>query len=274
MYKLLLSLFICSSLSFASMINGVALTVNDEAITLYDIDKTMSEQNISKNQAVGLLVDKILYEQVIKKNRISVDIFDINTYAEKLANSNNMDVYTFKTIVTQKYGDYSIFEEDAKKVITRQKLIERLVKGQLKIATDEDISIYYDNNKNKFQTAEKFSVVQYSSKRKASLVSTIKSPLIANKEVKRNAFILENENLNPQLQYLLNETKANSFTPIFRINDEFTTIFVIKKEGKSTLNYETVKSKIFNDIMETREKKFLKEYFEKEKLTADIKIVR
>ncbi|MFA9373085.1 MAG: peptidyl-prolyl cis-trans isomerase [Poseidonibacter sp.] len=274
MYKLLLSLFICSSLSFASMINGVALTVNDEAITLYDIDKTMSEQNISKNQAVGLLVDKILYEQVIKKNRISVDIFDINTYAEKLANSNNMDVYTFKTIVTQKYGDYSIFEEDAKKVITRQKLIERLVKGQLKIATDEDISIYYDNNKNKFQTAEKFSVVQYSSKRKASLVSTIKSPLIANKEVKRNAFILENENLNPQLQYLLNETKANSFTPIFRINDEFTTIFVIKKEGKSILNYETVKSKIFNDIMETREKKFLKEYFEKEKLTADIKIVR
>lgn len=274
MYKLLLSLFICSSLSFASMINGVALTVNDEAITLYDIDKTMSEQNISKNQAVGLLVDKILYEQVIKKNRISVDIFDINSYAEKLASSNNMDVYTFKTIVTQKYGDYSIFEEDAKKVITRQKLIEKLVKGQLKIATDEDISIYYDNNKNKFQTAEKFSVVQYSSKRKASLVSTIKSPLIANKEVKRNAFVLENENLNPQLQYLLNETKANSFTPIFRINDEFTTIFVIKKEGKSTLNYETVKSKIFNDIMETREKKFLKEYFEKEKLTADIKIVR
>lgn len=274
MYKLLLSLFICSSLSFASMINGVALTVNDEAITLYDIDKTMSEQNISKNQAVGLLVDKILYEQVIKKNRISVDIFDINTYAEKLANSNNMDVYTFKTIVTQKYGDYSIFEEDAKKVITRQKLIEKLIKGQLKIATDEDINIYYDNNKNKFQTAEKFSVVQYSSKRKASLVSTIKSPLIANKEVKRNAFILENENLNPQLQYLLNETKANSFTPIFRINDEFTTIFVIKKEGKSTLGYETVKSKIFNDIMETREKKFLKEYFEKEKLTADIKIVR
>ncbi len=274
MYKLLLSLLIFSSLSFAGMINGVALIVNDEPITLHDIDTTMSEQNISKNQAVGLLVDKILYDQVIKKNHVSVDIFDINSYAEKLAKSNNMDIYTFRNIVTQKYGNYSIFEEDAKKVIIRQKLIERLVKGQLKIATDEDIRIYYDNNENKFQTADKYEVIQYSSRMKTSIVSTIKSPLVANQEVKRNPFILENDSLTPQLQYLLNVTKTNSFTPIFRINNEFTTIFVMKRTGQSTLSYETVKSKIFNQIMETREKKFLKEYFEKEKLTADIKIVR
>jgi hypothetical protein len=48
----------------------------------------------------------------------------------------------------------------------------------------------------------------------------------------------------------------------------------MKKTGQNVLNFETVKSKIFNQIMETREKKFLKEYFEKEKLTADVKIVR
>ena len=50
--------------------------------------------------------------------------------------------------------------------------------------------------------------------------------------------------------------------------------FVIRKEGTTALGFETVKAKIFNDIMTTREKKHLKEYFEKQKLTADIKIVR
>ncbi len=274
MYKLLLSLLIFSSLSFAQMVNGVALIVNDEPITIYDIEKTVSEQKINKNQAVSLLIDKILYKQVIKKNHVSVDIFDINTYAEKLAKANNMDIYTFKNIVTEKYGDYSIFEEDAKKAIIRQKLIEKLIKGKLKVATEEDIKIYYDNNKNKFQTADKYEVVQYSSRMKTSIVSTIKNPLVANQEVKQNAFILENDSLTPQLQYLLNVTKAKSFTPIFRINNEFTTMFIMKKTGQNVLNFETVKSKIFNQIMETREKKFLKEYFEKEKLTADVKIVR
>jgi hypothetical protein len=39
----------CSSgISFASMINGIAITVNDEPITLYDIEKTMSVNKIAK----------------------------------------------------------------------------------------------------------------------------------------------------------------------------------------------------------------------------------
>lgn len=42
MYKLFISLVISSGISFAAMINGIAIIVNDEPITLHDIDKTMS----------------------------------------------------------------------------------------------------------------------------------------------------------------------------------------------------------------------------------------
>ena len=76
MYKLFLALLISSGISFGNMVNGIALTVNDDPITLYDIDKTMSENKIGKNEAVGLLIDKILYEQAVKENNISADIFD------------------------------------------------------------------------------------------------------------------------------------------------------------------------------------------------------
>ncbi len=44
--------------------------------------------------------------------------------------------------------------------------------------------------------------------------------------------------------------------------------------GVTTLKFEDVKSKIFNTLMSEREQKFLKEYFEKLKLTADIKVIR
>ena len=65
MYKLFLSLLVGSSISFASMINGVALTVNDEPITTYDIEKTMEVNKVGKNEAVGYLIDKILYDKLV-----------------------------------------------------------------------------------------------------------------------------------------------------------------------------------------------------------------
>ena len=274
MYKLFLALLISSGISFGNMVNGIALTVNDDPITLYDIDKTMSENKIGKNEAVGLLIDKILYEQAVKENNISADIFDINDYIEKLANANGMDLYSFKSVVKQKYGNYELFENEAKVAVIRQKLIQKIVKGQLPIATQEDMELYYEKNKNQFSTSKSYEVIQYTSKNKASLTSAINNPMIIAADVEKTPIKLNIENLQPQMQYLLNETKTNSFTPIFTANKQFISLFLTRKEGTTTLGFESVKTKVFNDIMTLREKKHLKDYFEKQKLTADIKIVR
>ncbi|MBP7748560.1 MAG: peptidyl-prolyl cis-trans isomerase [Aliarcobacter sp.] len=274
MYKLFISLVISSGISFAAMINGIAIIVNDEPITLHDIDKTMSVNKVGKNEAVSYLIDKILYDQLVQENNISVDIFEINEYIEKLANSNGMDVYTFKSVVKQKYPDYAVFEEEAKNSVIRQKLVQKIVKGQLTIATQEDMELYYEKNKNQFLSANTFQVIQYTSKNKASLISAIKNPMIIPDDVQRDSTTLETQKLPAQMQFLLNETKENSFTPIFTANKQFVALFVQKKQGSSALGFESVKAKIFNDIMSTREKKYLKDHFEKQKLTADIKIVR
>jgi len=274
MYKLFLTLLVSSGISFAAMVNGVALTVNDEPITIHDIDKTASENNINKNQAVGLLIDKALYEQSVASNNIGADIFEINDYIEKIANANGMDLYTFKSVVTQKYGNYELFEKEAKDAVIRQKLIQKIVKGQLAVATQEDMELYYEKNKEQYSTSKFYEVTQYSSSSKASLIGAINNPMVIASDVQKTPLKLSIENLQPQMQYLLNDTKVNSFTPVFGANKQFIALFVIRKEGTTALGFEAVKAKIFNSIMSDREKKYLKEYFEKQKLTADIKIVR
>ncbi|APW64363.1 peptidylprolyl isomerase [Poseidonibacter parvus] len=274
MYKLIIAFLLSSTLGFAGVVNAIALTVNDDPITLYDIDKTMLTKKVDKNQAVSLLVDKILYDQLIQKYNIQADIFDVNAYIEKLAASNNMDLFAFKSIVRQKYPDYSVFEDEAKTIVTRQKLIKKLVQGNLKIASEEDIKLYYENNQNKYTTAKTVEVVQYLSNKKASLIATVKSPLLVPNDVQRNPLVLEVKQLDPQMQYLLNNTAQNSFTPIFTANKMYNTLFIIKKEGTDTLDFEVVKNKVFNEVMSLREKKYLKDFFEKQKLTADIKILR
>lgn len=274
MNKLFLSLIISSNLSFAGMINGIALTVNDEPITLYDIERTMQVNKVGKNEAVGYLVDKILYDQLVQENNITADIFDVNDYIEKLANANGMDVYTFKSIIKQKYPDYSVFENEAKNAVIRQKLVQKIVKGQLTVATQEDMELHYEKNKNDFLTAKSFEIVQYSSTNKASLIKTLNNPLAVASDVQKANLTLDTQNLPAQMQYLLNETKPNSFTPIFTANKQFVSLFLVRKNGTTPIAFESVKGKIFNEIMSTREKKYLKDYFEKEKLTANIKIVR
>jgi hypothetical protein len=274
MYKLFLALLVSSGILFADTENGLALTVNDEPITIYDINKTMSENRIGKNEAVGLLIDKALYEQAVKENNITADIFDVNDYIEKLANANGMDLYSFKSVVKQKYGNYELFENEAKDAVIRQKLIQKIVKGQLAVATQEDMELYYEKNKEKYSSSKFYEVTQYTSKNKASLIAALNNPMVIAADVERTQIKLSADNLQPQMQFMLNETKTNSFSPIFTANKQFISLFVVRKEGTTTLGFETVKAKIFNDIMTSREKKYLKDYFEKEKLTADIKIVR
>ena len=274
MYKLFLTLLVSSGISFAGIVNGVALTVNDQPITIYDIDKTVSINKISKNEAVGLLIDKTLYEQAVSQNNITADVFDVNEYIERLAKANGMDLYSFKAIVKQKYANYADFEEEAKDAVIRQKLIQKIVKGQLAVATQEDMELYYEKNKGQFSTSKAYEVIQYTSKNKASLANAINNPMVIAADVEKTPLKLGVQSLQPQMQFLLNDTKLNTFTPIFTANKQFVSLFVIKKEGTTSLDFETVKAKIFNDMMSLREKKYLKDYFEKQKLTADIKIVR
>ena len=274
MYKLFLTLLVSSGISFAGVVNGVALTVNDQPITIYDIDKTVSINKISKNEAVGLLIDKTLYEQAVSQNNITADVFDVNEYIEKLAKANGMDLYSFKAIVKQKYANYADFEEEAKDAVIRQKLIQKIVKGQLAVATQEDMELYYEKNKGQFSTSKAYEVTQYTSKNKASLANAINNPMVIAADVEKTSLKLGVQSLQPQMQFLLNDTKLNTFTPIFTANKQFVSLFVIRKEGTTSLDFETVKAKIFNDMMSLREKKYLKDYFEKQKLTADIKIVR
>lgn len=274
MRKIILALFMVVSISFAELINGIALTVNDEPITLYDVEKRKAQFNISREEATAQLVDQTLFNQVIKEHNITADLFDVNNYLEKLAASNGMDLHTFKSVIKQKYKNYDAYIEQTKQLIIKQKLTNRLVRGNLKIATEEDLKIYYENNSNMFRMATNVKAIQYSSTDRESLENVMQNPMMKLPDVNSSPIDLDQRNLNPQLRYMINETKNNQFTPIFKAGDQFITLMILQKQNEQTIAFEDVRDRIFNIIMQDREQKFLKDYFEKLKLSANIRIVR
>lgn len=274
MKKLLFVFLMSISVCFAEIVDAIALVVNDTAITLYDIEKKKVEKNISKEDAVSELIDEALFQELVQKYNITADIFDVNNYLDKIAASNGMDLYTFKSIIKQRYKDYSKYEEQTKQLIIRQKLTDKLVRGNLKIANEEDLEIYYENNQNLFKMASNVKAVQFASKNKAILNEALRNPNTQVEGVSKTPIDLDQKNLNPQLRFIINETKSNQFTPIFNANKQFISLYILQKEDVQTIAFEDVKDRIFNIVMQDREKKYLKDYFEKLKLSADIKIVR
>ena len=274
MHKIFLSLIFLSVYSLAGLVNAVAVKINNDVITLFDIDQIVLEKNISKNNAVTYLIDKALFEQEIKKQNISVDVFDINKYLEKLAAANGMDLYNFKSLIKQKYKNQSIFDNEIKERILKEKLTQSLLRGNLTVATQEDMKLYYDNNQNQYQSSVSSEVIQYASKNRRALYLTKKNPMALIKDLKKKELTLENSKLSSQIKYILNDTKEGEYTSIFTANKHYVMLYIKKKNGLKTQKFEEVKSLIFNQIMSEREKRFLDEHFKKARITANIEVIR
>lgn len=273
MNKIILSIVFCTISLYAGLVNAIALTVNDTPITLVDIDSEIEAKKISKDQAVSLLIDKILYEQEIEKHKISIDIFDVDNYMEKLAINNKMNTVDFKSLVKQQQN-YETFKENIKKQLIHQKLINAIAGGKLKIASKEDLQIYYHNNEEEFKITDTIEVVVYISKDRDELAKLKKNPLLQSKKISSQNITMKQSELNAQTKYILNSSEEKKFTAIFAQDKNYNMFFIKKKTDITILLFENVKDQIFQIIMQKREKDYLKEYFETSKITADIRVIR
>ena len=151
MIKNILIIALMASWLNAGLVNAAAVIVNNTVITMYDVDTLMEKRNLSHNQAVSALIDNVLYDEEIKNFNIEITNNEINAYIERIAQSNRMDLITFKIAIVQQGQDYNLFVEDTKKRLLNQKLIKKIARGKLKVASEEDMKLFYDNNPDQFR---------------------------------------------------------------------------------------------------------------------------
>jgi len=271
--KLIFIFIITNTYLYAGLINAISIIVNDNVITLVDIDNKMKENNISKSKATEILIDEILYKQALEKQNVSVDIFDVDNYIELLAKQNNMKVYEFKSAVKQQ-ENYELFRKKLKKQIIHQKLVSSISSNNIKIVNDDDMKIYYNNHIEEFNKPLKTDVKVYSSLKKSDLLKLKNNPMSVNNNINIQNLTLEDSKINPQVRYIIAKTKEKNFSVLFNNKKIYNMFFVIKKYDVKTIKFDDIKNKIFEVLMKQRENQYLKNYFETLKITADIKVLR
>jgi parvulin-like peptidyl-prolyl isomerase len=259
---------------FASLINGISVTVENEPITLIDVDDTMTLYKVDKNQALDILIRQKLESIEADKLGISVSDYDAYNSARKVASSEGMTYEQIKAIASKQYGSFDNYIELTKKNILKEQLYRKITSKKITNATDEDMKIYYENNKELFNIASTIEVVEYFSSNPNSLNEAKNSPLFNIDGVQKQTKTYAQDSMNSNQKYILNSLKVGEFSAVIPVQNGYMMSYIKNKGGITSLSFVGVKDKIYSILMNQRQENIVKEYFDRLQLNSEISIIR
>jgi len=275
MIKLLLIL-IFSSLLSAKVYDGVAVVVEDKAITLLDIKKEMQAGHLSAKQASDILIRKKLEALEIAQRNISVSSSEVYDDIKKMAESNSMTISQLYDAIREQNGLSSEdFKAKIKQKLLSQKLYVAIAMSSLSEPTDEEIKEYYELHKKRFNHPESFSVIISESKDKNKLQEKIDNPMFYTPEIQTQERKLSYNKISPRLAAILQKTPQDHFTPVLpNGKGGFMCCYVQSTAKAKKVDLETLKPQIINAIMADKREAVLSDYFARLRDNADINIIR
>ncbi len=274
MIKYLLSFLLILTPGFTKMIGGIAMTVNGEPVTLYEINTMHQRAHISKEDAVNALIQQKIEEQEISKNSIYATPEEIDKRIEQLAQQNKMNLSQFKEAVQKEGKSFQELRNDLEKQIKKEKLYQKILAGKMKKPDEAKLKQFYQEHKKEFTIPGKIKIQEYASKNPKALQAIKMQPMLVIPQVKITPRTLDPRKTNPQLIQLLLQTPTKSFTPIVNLGNSAAMFFVQSKGKPIVAPYESVKKNIFLKLMKDQEQANLIGYFEKKKSEADIQVLR
>ena len=275
MYKLLLILMFYVALN-AKMIDAVAVVVDDEPITTFDIKEQMRVSHLDSKKATDILIRKKLEENEIKKKKISVSSDEVYKDIEQTASRNNMSVSQFYDAVRNSNGlTSSQLKEKIKEKIQSQKLYSSIAYASMAEPTDSEIKDYYELHKKLFQHPSAFEVIIYVSKDKRALNVKVNNPMFYSPDIKQDEQTLPYNRISPELAKLLEKTPVGECSPIVpNGKGEYMSFYIKKVISSKKGDIDSVKEQIKNIIMADKREQVLKDYFARLRHSDNIKFIR
>lgn len=276
MLKFFIPVFIFTAVMAADAINGIAILVKDQPITMYEITKEMQKRHTSLSKTVDLLIRRKLEEIEVKERNIHVSSEEVFGRIKEMADQNKITVLQLYDAIaeTRKMSEAEL-KAELKKTLLSQKLYQAIAFSHIDKPTVEEQHEYYDLHRDMFSHPESFSVTVYSAASKSRLKEKIDNPMFYAPDVRSEHVELKYNAINPRLAKILGKTKDASFSPILPAPDGGHMSFYMEdKKDIVTQPFEAVQNQISNAIMGEKREQVLSDYFDRLRLNAGIKIIR
>jgi hypothetical protein len=272
--RILIASTLISSLSFAGMVNGIAVIINKEPITLYEVYKYSEHFKIAKKEALDILVRQKLEDAEIKRQGIDADIFEVDSYIQNLAKQNGMSEFDFLKMLQAQKVDIDVYKKDLKTKLKRDKLYQRIIQEKVGRIDESEIKEFYEANKNQFSFANEYTLKEFKAQNENLLQSILQNPMLRPEGVSIEDKVLSHANLSHTNQALLSQTPEGKYSSITQENGVYMMYYVIKKEGISYIPFENVRNNIYGYLYKQKEQKAIEDHFEKLKSSANIQVLR
>ncbi|MCR6581823.1 peptidyl-prolyl cis-trans isomerase [Campylobacter insulaenigrae] len=275
MKKFLISCSFAANILYAQTIGGVAMIVENEPITLYDINQAMKQLKTNdKQKAIAFLVDDKIQQNEAKNFGIVISDFDLKNKLDQIAKGNNTDINGLQKNMEKKGLNFELFKEQVHKDMQRERLYHSIMQNAKVNINDEVLKKFYEDNLDKFSTFSNVDLVVYNSTNPELLQQLLQNPMYKNEQIKSKAISLNASNIDPRLLALLNNTKAGDFTPVLNGENAYIIYFVKEKYGKNPIDFDLIKEQIGNAYTINQKELALKNHLDKIRSNAHIEEIR
>lgn len=256
------------------IVGGIAIKVNGDPITIYEIQSLSAKHHISKDQAQAILIAQRLKSQEIKRLNISIDDTRLEQEMESIAQHNNLTYQQFMQALHQQGMTIDAYKDKLRDEIQTRELMRNILLSS-DTSSEASMRSYYDKHKSEFISATQVQTTRYSAKDPKLLERAIADPSLSLSGVEKTPEKLTLSMLNPQIAQMFSSLQVGEFSPILDAgNGSYVAFVVQEKIGENTMSFEEAKSIIAQKFAQEHQEQILDEYFEKIRQKSHIEHIR
>lgn len=262
-----------SAILNANIIDGIAIKVDGNIITKYEITQLQKSQNLPKDKAIDALINEKLKENEIKRLGIKVDDERIDNEINSIAMANKITRAELESALQKQKINLDTYKAELKEHIINRELMQRILQTNSALASESDLQAFYEKNKNDFKIPTKVKVTSYVSNSDVELQRFLQNPLLLNPSIQSKDEEIDIRTLPAQVMGIFLDTPIKNFTPVLNSGSTLIVFFIKEKDGWEVLPFESAKSMVMQKYSQTRESEILNEYFTKVKANANIEMI-
>jgi peptidyl-prolyl cis-trans isomerase SurA len=297
---LFIALFFIQSSVEAKLLDKISAIVDDNIITLSQINRLNKNMPIKKNVApmiydkqsftntelINISINKFLIRA--KLAELGYSITDDQVEAQIKANEKrlNVDRKALMAFLKQQGSTFDEYFETLREAIEYSYFINRVISPTISVSEQDVKNTYFKNNIKDARMNFKYTLIDYSISKdvlprvdKNQMADVVKQyrinsylPEAYSTLTSANLDEITEEGLAPELKTLLKQTDEGATTPMITLNGQHHIFFIAKKDLVESEAFASKKDKIREDLFEVAVKNEAAIWFDRERNKHYIKI--
>jgi len=271
MKKIVILALALLTFSQAAVLNGIAMVVEGEPVTLAEIRAVQQQMGVSRDKAKDMLIENRLQKAAMKN--IIVSQSEIDERIKLIAKQNNFTIEKLQSMLKTQHITWKKFREQMELSIKKQRFYSQNISNLVPDPSDTELKRFYAKSPSKFKVPSRVSVIEYRTSNEEIMKNFLLDPKKSS-GIQSRKVTLGTANITSSLMDKLLSTRDGAFTAHLNDGKGFVAYKVLSKSGSTSRPFADIRSMVASEWKVEQKSKAVDDYFKKMKSSASIVVIR